>query len=73
MEGRKKGTFSSSLGKEQPVQSEKEVDVNHLTRGGDKRGPEAGDKAKWVIKGRPIEGQMCHLKDWIILGRKKSL
>lgn len=79
MECRKKGALPSSLERDQPVQnrtmaaSGKEVDLNHVTRGGDKMGPRTGDKARWVMKDRLIEGQMCHLKDWIILGRKKSL
>lgn len=47
--------------------------MNHLTRGGDKMGPQAGDKARRVIMDRLIEGQLCYLKDWIILEGKKSL
>lgn len=43
--------------------------LNHLTRAEDK----AGDQTGQLIRDTLGKGQMCHLKNCMILGRKKSL
>lgn len=35
-------------------------------------GPQAGDQTEQVIRDMLMKGQMCHLKDWLILGGTKS-